>query len=128
MDAHMFFIFWLVNSAAFYFSPLVLVGMVATGNARLTPFMASLISGFLLTVGDALATPVFEKLKIKIKDEWQWALVYLFVNVLGVWVIARYADLTGVGVASAWVAVLLGVVINLVQWVAWKFGTSKKKI
>ena len=126
-DARGFLLFWVVNSTLFYFFPLVFTGIVVIGNARLAPFLASLVSGFLLTVGDALTQPVFEKLGVKLQDEWQWALAYLFVNVLGVWVLARYADLTGVGVSSAWVAVLLGVIFNLVQWGAWKFILSGPK-
>lgn len=125
-DTRGFLAFWLTNSILLYFFPFVFTGMVVVGNARLAPFLAGIISGFLLTVADALTQPVFEKLGVKLKDEWQWALAYLFVNVLGVWVLARYADLTGVGVASAWVAVLLGVILNLVQWGVWKFVLAGK--
>lgn len=126
-DTRVFFLFWLVNSALFYFAPFIFPGTIVTGNARLAPFLASIISGFLLSLADAVTMPVFDSLKIKLKDEWQWALAYLFVNVLGVWVIARYADLTGVGVANAWVAVLFGAVANLAQWVMWKQVDGKKK-
>lgn len=125
-DSRMFLVFWLVNSLLLYFAPLVLVGMIVTGNARLAPFLASIISGFILTTAIAVAQPVFTWLKIELKDEWQWALVYFFVNVLGLWVIARYADLTGVGLASAWVAVILGAVFNIAQWLAWKYLAKKK--
>lgn len=124
---HHFWLFWLVNSAIFYFAPYVFVGLVETGNVRLSSFMASVISGFALTVMVSIAMPAFEKLKIKLNDEWQWALAYLFVNVLGVWLIARYADLTGVGVASAWVSVILGTALNLAQFLAYKFSPAAKK-
>lgn len=125
-DARHFLLFWLVNSFVLYFAPLVLVGLVVSGNSRLTPFMASVISGFLLTVLEAIAEPAFTSLKIKLKDEWQWSLAYLFINVVAVWLIARYADLTGVGVASGWVAILLGLVLNLGQWVVWKMSVPPK--
>lgn len=126
-DSRMFLVFWLVNSLILYFAPLILVGMIVTGNARLAPFLASIISAFILTTALAVTQPVFTWLKIDLKDEWQWALVYLFVNVLGLWVIARYADLTGVGIANAWVAVILGAVANVAQWLAWKYLGQKKK-
>lgn len=125
-DARHVVLFWLVNSLVFYFAPLVLVGLVVTGNSRLTPFMASLISGFLLTLAEAIAEPAFKHLKVQLKQEWQWSLAYLFINVITVWLIARYADLTGVGVASAWVAVLLGLILNLAQWLVWKVSGKKK--
>lgn len=120
-DSRMFIVFWLVNSAVFYFLPFIFPGLVVTGNARLAPFLAAVVSGFLLSVADAVTMPIFKSLKITLKDEWQWALAYLFINCLGVWLIARYADLTGVGVASAWIAVMVGIILNLVQWFSWKF-------
>ncbi|MEK7166541.1 MAG: hypothetical protein AAB874_07070 [Patescibacteria group bacterium] len=126
-DSRGFIVFWLVNSAIFYFSPFMFGILVATGNARLAPFMASIISGFLITIADALTLPIFERLGIELKDEWQWTLAYLFVNVLSIWVIARYADLTGVGITNAWVAVLLGVIFNLLQWVVWRTVLPKRK-
>ncbi len=126
-DTRMFIAFWVINSALFYFSPYVLTGMVVTGNARLAPFLASIISGFLLSCADSLVMPVFEGLKIKLKDEWQWMLAFLLTNILGVWVIARYADLTGVGVSTGWTAILLGLSINIAQWIAWKVMADKTK-
>ncbi len=119
-DARGFFLFWVINSLIFYFAPYLLSPLIVTGNARLTAFMASIISGFLLTVADATTEPIFEKLKIKLTNDWQWILAYLFVNVLSIWVIARYADLTGVGINNAWVALLLGLIFNLAQLTGWK--------
>ncbi len=124
-DPRQFVAFWVVNSALLFFAPFVLVGMVESGNVRLSSLLASVISGFILAVADALVMPVFDWFKIKIKDEWQWAFVFLFINVLGIWVIARYADLTGIGVSNGWIALLLGAVINLAQWGTWKFMDTK---
>lgn len=115
-DSREFLGYWVVNSFVFYFAPFVFNNMVMTGNARLTPFLSSIISGFFLTVFAAVTHPAFTSLKIKFKEEWQWTVAYLFVNVLGVWFLARYADLTGIGVINAWMAVCLGVIFNLSQW------------
>ena len=121
-DTRVFLSFWVVNSLLFYLSPLVFGKLVVAGNARLTANLASLISGLIVTLADTLTMPVFKYFKIKLKDEWQWALAFLFVNVVTVWLIARYADLTGVGVSGAWVAVFLGTPLNLAQWLVWKFS------
>jgi len=126
-DSRGFIVFWLANSAIFYFAPFVFGSLVVSGNARLAPFMASVVSGFLVTIADALTLPLFERLGIELRDEWQWTLAYLFVNVLSIWVIARYADLTGVGIQNAWVAVLLGVIFNVVQWIMWRTVFPKRK-
>lgn len=115
-DPRHFLTIWLVNSFIYYFTPLIMIELVVSGNARLTAFMASIISGFLLTLAYTATKPAFISLNIKLKDEWQWLTAYLFVNVLTVWVIARYADLTGVGIANAWIAVILGIIFTLAQW------------
>lgn len=126
-DARMFVVFWAINALLFYFLPFVFVGMVVTGNARLTPFLASVISGFLLSVTDALVMPACAYLHLKFKAQWQWSMAFLVVNMLGVWLIARYADLTGVGVTNAWTAALVGVLSTVVQWVAWMMIGKPKK-
>ncbi len=114
-----------MSAVIFYFAPFVSTGMVVTGNYRLTAFMASVISGFLLTIASASVQPVFAKFNIKLKDDWQLVMANLFVNVLVIWIIARYADLTGIGINNAWVAVALGILISLGEWLIWKFSLKK---
>jgi uncharacterized membrane protein YvlD (DUF360 family) len=120
LDAKKFLIFWFISAAIFYFAPLVSPEMIATGNARLSAFMASVISAFLLTIATTSVQPVLEKFKIKFTKDWQWLMIYLFTNVLGVWVIARYADLTGVGILNSWTAVAFGILFTLMN-----YGTEK---
>jgi hypothetical protein len=115
-DGREFVSYWILNALFFYFLPYIFPNLWHTGNLRLTPFMASVISSFLLTVILALVMPAFLALKIKFKEDWQWTLAYLFANVLGIWLIARYADLTGIGIVSAWVAVGIGIFATLCQW------------
>lgn len=122
-----FVVYWVLNSAFFYFLPLLLVGFIATGNARLTPFLASIISGFLLAVTHAFTPSAVEWLQIKLKEEWQWALAFLAANLLTIWVIARYADLTGVGIANIWAVVFVASLITVAQWVLWQNIDRKKK-
>ncbi len=125
-DSRVFLLFWLVNSAFFYFAPFIFTGFIVSGNVRLTAFLASIISGFLLTVIDAATQPFSASLKIKLQEDWQWTLCFLFVNVLGIWLIARYADLTGVGISNAWMAVLMGAILTLIQWLIEKFLFKKQ--
>lgn len=127
VDGKTFLLFWLINSGVFYAAPLFFSDLVVTGNERLAPFLASLISGFILAVAGMLTMPTFTSLKVTFKDKWQWGLVFFFVNVVGVWVIARYADLTGVGIANAWVAVGLGFILNMFQWGVWTLVDKKKR-
>lgn len=120
-DSRSFLLFWLINSAFFYFAPFIFTGFIVSGNVRLTAFLASIISGFLLTIADAGVQPLSEALKMKLKEDWQWTLSFLLVNVLGIWLIARYADLTGIGISNAWMAVLMGAILTLFQWLIEKF-------
>ena len=44
-----------------------------------------------------------------------WMVLYLIVNVVGIWVLGRFAEQLGMGIASWMVAVALGAVMDVVQ-------------
>lgn len=126
-DGRFFLPFWIVNSVLLYFTPYVFPDFLVVGNARLTAFMAAVVSGFMIALACAAVLPVFTWMKIKLNDEWQKMFAFLFINVLSVWFIGRYADLTGVGIASAWIAVVMGLVLYLGQWLAMMGMDNKLK-
>ncbi|MBI4058462.1 hypothetical protein HY408_01715 [Candidatus Gottesmanbacteria bacterium] len=115
-DGRTFIGVWIVNSLLFYFIPFLLLGLVVVGNARLSHFMASIISGFLMTLILTGASHVFTKFNINLKRDLEQVTANYFTNVIGIWLIARYADLTGVGITNAWIALGLGIMLTLAQW------------
>lgn len=127
MNAVFFLGFWIVNSIFFYLAFLVWPSAIVLGNNIRSPIVASMLSGFLLTIVVALAPPIMKLTGLKIKEESKQALFYLIFNVVGIWLIARMATFTGFGIVSFWVAVVLGVAANFLQWGVWKITLKKAK-
>ncbi len=126
MNAISFVSFWVFNSLYFYLAFLIFPGEIVLGNNIRSSVVASMLAGFLLTIILCLV-PLIMKIKgVKLKEEKQQALIYLVFNVVGIWVIARMAFFTGLGVSSFWVAIILGLVANFLQWGVWKLTTKQK--
>lgn len=127
MNAVSFLSFWITNSLFFYLAFLVAPGAIVLGNNIRSPVVASMLSGFLLTVITALIPTILKTTGTKIKGEGKLFSVYLIFNVAGIWVIARMATFTGFGISSFWVAIVLGVIVNFLQWGVWK-TTAKQRV
>lgn len=122
-----FVTFWGINFVFFIIGPFILRNVIVVGNARLSTLLASIISGFLLATVNALLPKAFEYMKVSFKSEWQLALVLLVSNIGGLWLLARYADLTGIGLSNIWVVVFSACVITILQWLFEDQVMSKRK-
>ena len=96
----LFLLYWFLNSLVLYLLGLLFPASVVLGTWRLTMVEAAIYAGFWLT---------------------------FFVWTIGIWLVARYAAYTGLGIASFWWAFALGAVTNLLQAVAWKLLGDKLK-
>lgn len=121
--------FWILNSLVLYVLSLILGELMVFGNANVSALVAIIFTGFLLTAITYLTQPVAAQLKIKITNENNLTVVYLIVNIVAVWILARVAAVTGFGIAIFWVAIVSGVILTSLQWVFWKFAVPllKKK-
>ena len=115
-----------VDMAVIFTAQLIYPDSLVLGNANLSPFASLLVVSFFLTLLISLIPPLIRSLKIKIEDDLSLAIFYALVNISGLWLIARGAHYTGFGISSFFVAVVLGVVLNIVQYGAWKFSIGKK--
>ena len=116
---------WLVNVLVLLLAWLLGGQIVVLGNVIWPPIMAVLITSLLLSVIIALVKPVFEAVKIKVRNENYWILVYLAANIVGLWVLARLAAYTGFGIVRFWVAIVLGIIITILQWAFDKYLLKK---
>ena len=112
----------LIIYLAAYFYP----GAVVLGNASLTSMAALVVTAILLTLIISQVEPLLKLTKVKLKGDLSMAVVYGLVNVVGLWIIARAAIYTGFGISTVSVAVILGIVLNLVQYLVWKLVMGKK--
>lgn len=126
MNAVTILSFWVTNSIFFYIAFLILPNLLVLGNNIRSPVIASMLGGFLLTIFLALVPILLDLFRIKINTENNMIIAYLVVNIVGIWVIARFADFTGLGISSFWVAVLLGTIMVFLQGPVWKMSSKQK--
>ena len=116
-----------VNAIVLYVGSMLFPTDLVLGNNILSPVLAALVTGTILSAVMALLEPILKSLKLKIKNEMHLALVYLVFNILGLWVLAKLANYSGFGVTSYIVVIILGLVLNTLQYGVWKMLDGKKK-
>jgi len=90
----------------------------ALGNADITPTKAAIFSGFLLTIAGRAAKDILPNWGIKTTGRYKKFVVYWLVNSAAIWLIARFAFITGFGISSYYYALALGFVSTFLQWIA----------
>jgi uncharacterized membrane protein YvlD (DUF360 family) len=114
-----FVLFWVVSSFTFLTANVLFPNYLALGNVPLNPSTAAIVSGLILALIASSVEPAFAFLHIHVKHDLSWALVFFVVNTEVIWALARFADLSGIGIPAFWVALVLGFVVNLLQWGVW---------
>lgn len=115
----------IANAIVLYLSNMFFPTYVVLGNNVLSPILATVVTGFLLAAITALPLPIMKAVGLKTKNELYLAVVYLIFNVVGLWVLARLANYVGFGVSSYIVILVLGFVLNILQYGVWKMVSGK---
>ncbi len=91
---------------------------VVLGNQLLTPFQGALYSMTIVALMAVGIIPIVEWVanwyQLNFSNT-QWLALYWVLNAGAVWLVARFALIAGLGISSWLVAVVLGLVLNLVQ-------------
>ena len=116
-----FIVLFAVNTVVLYLANLLFPEFVVLGTFSISASWAIFHSMILLALLDTFAIPVVHYIESKrgaMYTPQEWMLAYFFVNAVGLWVIARFADNLGFGIPVWWVAVLLGVAMDWLQGLA----------
>lgn len=100
---------------------------VVLGTYRFSAFEAAVYSGFWITF---LAWVVWDFIKargISLNNKALAITVLWLANSAAVWIVARFAHLTGLGISSYRWALLLGLVVALAQGTFWANAKKAKK-
>lgn len=124
-------IFWLkvavFNALVIYVSWMFYPQHVVLGNANMSMWASLVVVSLLLTLILSQVPKLLQVLKVKMKNEMMMGVYYGIGNIFGLWLIGRGAVYTGLGISSAIVAVVLGLILNLGQFLIWKFLFAEKK-
>jgi len=100
---------------------------VVLGTYRFATFEAAVYSGFWITF---LAWVVWDFVKargININSNILKIIFLWLANSAAVWIVARFANLTGLGISSFRWALLLGLIVALAQGTVWANAKKAKK-
>ncbi len=126
---NMFIAFLVGNSVVIYLANMFFPSQVALGTHLISPMMGLLYSSIVLTVLLVSSVPVIEWLGRQLRmtlSSSHWMLLYLVMNTLFVWFVARFSELLGMGIASWVVAVILAIVLDVIQGMLAMFVVYKK--
>jgi len=94
--------------------------VVLLGNATLTNWLSAVVTALVLTIILRLVKPLLTATNLKVKGDLPINITYLITNIVGLWVLGRLANYVGFGISSFVVVIVLGAVLSLVQYGAWK--------
>lgn len=126
MNLYFLISLWIANSIFFYAAGYLFPSFIVLGNNIRDPISSCLLNGFVLTIILALVPRMLKILSITVAKESNMAFVYFIVNFFTIWLLARLADFTGFGISSFVVALILGAVFNIFQWIIWKTSQPKQ--
>ena len=117
---------WLINSLIILLVSNLLPNNVVLGNGWIKPIYAAFWMGLLLTVLDHVAKHA-NKMRLKLKGKTTMVLYYAMANTVFFWLLARLPELSGYGISVFYLAILMGVLVTIVQWIV-RRGLKKVKL
>lgn len=122
-----FLVLWIVNIALLYLANKLFPLYYTLGNNLFTPMQAAVFSGLIWNWVLWNAGSELKKFELDTKSAMGMMLEYLAINFVTVWLIARFAYMTGFGVASFLYVFGLAFVANFVQYKVWTAVDAKGK-
>ena len=115
-----YFAFFLVNSLVIYLANQFYPQQVVLGTLCINNLWAVIHSMSTLALINTLAIPLvreLEKKQNRVLSTFEWFVIYFLINLAGIWVIGRFAEQLGLGIASWLVASVLALILDLLQGV-----------
>lgn len=113
-----YLVLFVVNSLVVFLANQWFGDQVVLGTLHITRGWALIHSMGTLSLIGTFVVPFVRKLEERqgrMLTSKEWMMGYLVINVIGVWLVSRFAEQMGFGITSWRVAIVLGVVLNLIQ-------------
>jgi hypothetical protein len=110
-----FILYWIHNGILIYLANQIFPLKFVLGNFRYTSLYAILISSFLLTLFLEFVSLSLMKLKKMKFDGKRRFSIFWVANFIGLWLLARFAPITGFGVVKFTWLIGLSLLVNILQ-------------
>ena len=117
----MFVYFMVIDSIILYGAHLLFPNQVVLGTYQISPLLAVIQSMLFFSLFAVVSTPVIELvahyLKLKLTDL-HWIILTFLIDFVGLWLVARLANMLGLGISSWVIVAVLAVCFDLGQGLA----------
>ena len=110
---------WLVTSIVLYIISTVSSGNVVLGTFKYTIGEAAVYAGFWATFLVWLFWDFAQARGWNLKGTFQTFVFFWILNIAAIWLVARFAPITGVGITSYVWAIIVAFVVDLAQTAVW---------
>lgn len=121
-----FIVFWAGNSALLFLASTFFPERFALGNNIFTPLQAAVFTGLVWTYAVWRVEPTLKEFEVKLEGNTYMMLAYLAANFVVLWLLVRFAFISGFGAFSFVWVLALAAVANVIQYLAWNY-TQKAK-
>lgn len=111
----LYILYWAVNTLVIKLAFILFPLGVVLGTYRLNPTEAAIYAGFWVTFIIWTAWDFAIARKISLEKPVKNFVYFLIVNTVAVWIVTRFAPLSGMGIISFWWAIVIGIIISILH-------------
>ncbi len=120
----LYLLYWLVNAVVLFGLSWIFPNSVILGTNKFVPLEAAIYSGFWLTFFIWTMWDFIIAREVKLEPAPLAFIYFLFVNILGIWIVTYAGRYTGIAVAGWWILVV-AVFADSLQRLAWKLVVKR---
>ena len=117
-----YFVFFVINSLVIYLANTVYPQQIVLGTLHITKIWAIIHSMGTLALVNIFAIPP------KTLTNKEWIIRYFLINLISIWIITRFADQLGLGIASWQIVLILTLILTFVQYFANNLLSQPKRL
>jgi len=121
-----YIIFFLINSLVFFLANKFFPANVVFGTHLVPKNLAFFWASAILTLVVWLSRPITKRFGLVIEGKIPMFFYYFLANSASIWILARLAQISGIGISRFYWAFLLGFAINILQMLTWELFKKYK--
>lgn len=125
--SYKFLVLFVINAAILYEASLLFPKSIVLGNANVSPFAATVLTGLALTLLDHYGLEEIKKRKIVKLNKNSKFFVTALLNIVVIWILSRLALVFGFGISYWAVALLMGIVLAIPDYLVEEMPAFKPK-
>jgi hypothetical protein len=123
----LYLLFWIINTAVIYAASQLYPEGIVIGTWKYSQIEAAFYSGFWLTFIIWVTWDFAIARNIKLTSTFNSFAYFFIANVVGIWLITRFPNITGIGIPHYTWAIMLGLVTVIVQRFSWELLVKKTR-